>query len=148
MANGLGKSLCWAASCQSIVALRWRGLAPSLQSYGAALSATAWRQALELFEDLSRSELSPDLIAFNAAAGGAWRSAVELFGEAKALGLRRDDVSGTQLLSACEKSRSWTASLGCWSGARQDGLPPNLIQMNSLLTCLGRGHRTNENKTQ
>ncbi|CAL1161376.1 unnamed protein product, partial [Cladocopium goreaui] len=149
--SGCGKSGEWKLSHQTLEILRCSGILPTLLSFGAALTAITtgvlvdtWLKALHLYSQMWWMHLLPDLVAFNAlgsaaAVSGQWLLMLRLMEDATKMRLQCDAITGTALVSACETLSAWQEGLVSWRSLRQDGMAVNLIQLNSVISNVGKG---------
>lgn len=149
--SGCGKSGEWKLSHQTLEILRCNGILPTLLSFGAALTAITtgvlvdtWLKALHLYSQMWWMHLLPDLVAFNAlgsaaAVSGQWLLMLRLMEDATKMRLQCDAITGTALVSACETLSAWQEGLVSWRSLRQDGMAVNLIQLNSVISNVGKG---------
>ena len=116
---------------------------PNSFTYGALLTACekAWSVALQSLEELPRCRMMPETILCNAALGACgkagWRTTTMLLDHMHASSLQRSDVSFNAVLGffgSLEFGSLWRSGQALFHFMRAEGIKPNLISINSLMT--------------
>jgi len=105
-----------------------------------------WQKAFELFDELQRRGLEPEIITYNAMIsncekGGQWEKALELFDELQQRGLKPDVITYNALISACENDGGgqWEQAFELFGDLKRRGLEPTVITYNAMISACEKG---------
>ena len=124
-----------------------RGLAPTVLTFNAALSACAktgaWEEALALLEEMRARRLSPELVSFNAAISacaraGRWGQALKLLSTMRKVGKPPDRVSFNGALVAAREGGQGRTALQLLTQMRDRGLAPDGASYGAALSACRR----------
>ena len=147
VSSGIRPMLRYAANVSALSLLdemRKAGVAPSVYSYSAAISACEkgrqWEDALSLLEEMRTRGVEPSVYSFNAAisacgAGGQWERALSLLEEMHSRGVEPDVISFSAAISACEKGGQWERALSLLDEMRAAGVAPDVISFSAAISA-------------
>ncbi|CAK8999664.1 Pentatricopeptide repeat-containing protein At1g09900 [Durusdinium trenchii] len=107
-------------------------------SISACANASAWKEALAVFESIKEKDVVTYNSSITACTKGrqAGRS-LRLFSEMKALQLRPDQVTHGAVLNACEKAALWVEALHLLAQEP----PPTIVLVNMVASACEKGHQ-------
>ncbi|CAE7900339.1 unnamed protein product, partial [Symbiodinium sp. KB8] len=143
--SALGRAGLWEQALDTLEAMRQERLV-AVHAFNATMSALEkghrWPAAIQLYRDINRYELQPDVVTGNALLsaydrGGHWRYAVAFIDEMGNDRLRPNVVTYSTIISCCERGRAWQQALQVFS--ESCGIDGDTVIFNAALSACDRG---------
>ena len=154
----------WQRAMELLNQMRDRGMPINVITYSSAISALAkgarrsvrdgdgavpeelYVRALELLDTMAGEGVEPDAYSYSAAmsacaSAGRWEEALRLIARMRKAGPRTqpNKITYTAAISACGRAGQWEHALRLFDEMRNDGLQPDRISYNSIITALRIG---------
>eukprot|EP00913_Durusdinium_trenchii_P033740 g31584.t2 len=123
-----------------------------LIAYNTALNACArsqrWTWSLELLEDMSRVDLSPDVVSFSSAVTAcgksqAWPMVLGLLEDLNTRSCAMNDYLCNAVMDSCSRSFQWQVALGLLQKMDEQKLQPSMVGTSlAVSTMAASGHET------
>jgi pentatricopeptide repeat protein len=115
-----------------------------------------WRIVLNLLEQMQKEGVQPDAISYSSAiracgAAGQWKEALELIRimqASKDLKLKPNRIAYTNAILACGRAGQYQPALQLFDQMKQEGVQPDRVSYNALLSCLKTATSTADGQPQ
>ena len=112
-----------------------------------------WRKAMNLLDQMKKEGVAPDAISYSSAiiacgSAGRWKEALELIKIMQKGGptTRPNRIAYTNAITACGRSGEYEHALRLFNDMKNDGLQPDRVSYNALISALKVAHQPDKVK--